>query len=249
MEHEIWFTAILNKVLGGLVASLLGVLGIHADPAHAIPNYIAMEVLAILVIVSFAFVLRRSLSVEQPGKVQLTMEVAVEFVQGMGKEIIGHGSERYVPMLATLGLFILTCNVMGLIPTVETPTSHIQVTAGCAVAAFLYYNFHGIRHHGLLGYLKHFAGPVWWLAILIFPVEILSNVFRMLSLSVRLYANMFVGGLLESVFTKLMISIGVIPIVVPSLMMGLHVFVSFIQAYVFMLLPAVYISIATAEEH
>ena len=91
--------------------------------------------------------------------------------------------------------------------------------------------------------LKHFAGPVWWLAILIFPVEIISNVFRLLSLSVRLYANMFVGSLLEQVFTKL------IPIAVPAAMMGLHVFVSCIQAYIFMLLPAVYISIATAEEH
>ncbi len=243
MEREIWFTGILNKFLGGAVASLLRVLGIHADPADAIPNYIAMEVLAILVIVSVALVLRRRLSVEEPGKFQQIMEVALEFVQGMSREIIGHGSERYVAMLGTLGLFILLCNVLGLIPTLETPTGKIQVTFGCAVAVFLYYNFQGIRHHGPLGYLMHFAGPVWWMAWLIFPVEIISNVFRLLSLSVRLYANMFVGGLLESVFTAL------IPIAVPTAMMGLHVFVSFIQAYIFMLLPAVYISIATAEEH
>jgi F-type H+-transporting ATPase subunit a len=243
MEPELWLTGILNKALGGAVASLLGMMGFRVDPAHAIPNYIAMELLAILVLVTTALVLRRSLSVEQPGKLQHIMEVAVEFVQGLCKEIIGHGSERYVAMLATLGLFILTCNVLGLVPTLETPTGKIQVTLGCAVAVFLYYNFQGIRHHGPLGYLKHFAGPVWWLAILIFPVEIISNVFRLLSLSVRLYANMFVGGLLESVFTAL------IPIAVPSLLMGLHVFVSLIQAYIFMLLPAVYISIATAEEH
>lgn len=243
MEHEIWFTGILNKVLGGAVASLLGALGVHADPAHAIPNYIAMELLAIIVLVTMALALRRVLSVEQPGKLQQSMEVAVEFVRGMGQEIIGHGSDRYIPMLGTLGLFILLCNLLGLIPTLETPTGNIQVTLGCAVAVFLYYNLQGIRHHGLLGYLKHFAGPIWWMAWLIFPVEIISNVFRLLSLSVRLYANMFVGGLLESVFTAL------IPIAVPTAMMGLHVFVSFIQAYIFMLLPAVYISIATAEEH
>ena len=243
MEHEIWFTVILNKVLGGTVVALLGTMGIHADPAHAIPNYIAMELLAILAIITLALVVRSKLSVEQPGTLQQAMEVAVEFMQNMAKEIIGHGSDRYVPMLATLGLFILTCNLLGLVPTLETPTGNIQVTLGCAVAVFLYYNFHGIRHHGPLGYLKHFAGPVWWLAVLIFPVEVISNFFRLLSLSVRLYANMFVGGLLESVFTSL------IPIAVPSLMMGLHVFVSLIQAYIFMLLPAVYISIATAEEH
>lgn len=243
MEHEIWVTAILNKVLGGAVAALLEMMGVHTDSAHAIPNYIAMELLAILVLLTLAMVVRSKLSVEQPGTLQQAVEVAVEFTQNMAKEIIGHGSERYVPMLGTLGLLILTCNLLGLVPTLETPTSHIPVTLGCAVAVFLYYNFQGIRHHGPLGYLKHFAGPVWWLALLIFPVEIISNIFRMLSLSVRLYANMFVGGLLESVFTSL------IPIAVPSLVMGLHVFVSLIQAYIFMLLPAVYISIATAEEH
>ena len=243
MEHEIWFTAVLNKVLGGIVASLLGMMGYPTDPAHAIPNYIAMELIAIFVLITMALVLRSVLSVEHPGKFQQIMEVAVGFVQGFSKEIIGHGSERYVALLGTLGMFILFCNVLGLIPTLETPTAHIQVTLGCAVTAFLYYNAQGIRHHGVLGYLKHFAGPVWWLAILIFPVEIISNVFRLLSLSVRLYANMFVGSLLEQVFTKL------IPIAVPAAMMGLHVFVSCIQAYIFMLLPAVYISIATAEEH
>jgi F0F1-type ATP synthase membrane subunit a len=91
MEHEIWFTAILNKVLGGVVASLLGKMGYPTDPAHAIPNYIAMELLAIFVLITMALVLRSVLSVEQPGTFQQTMEVAVEFVQGFSKEIIGHG--------------------------------------------------------------------------------------------------------------------------------------------------------------
>jgi F-type H+-transporting ATPase subunit a len=243
MEHDIWFTRALNEVFGGPVAALLAMMGFQVDPAHSIPNYIAMEVLAIIVIVSIALVVRRKLSLEQPGKLQQAMEVVVEFTQGLGQEIIGPGSERYVAMLGTLGLFILLCNVLGLIPTLETPTGQIEVTLGCAVAVFLYYNYQGIRHHGPLGYLKHFAGPIWWMAWLIFPVEIVSNVFRLLSLSVRLYANMFVGNLLETVFGEL------IPIAIPSLMMGLHVFVSLIQTYIFMLLPAVYISMATAEEH
>ena len=244
MEHEIWFTAILNRILSGALTPLLAKVGVPpADAAHPIPNYIAMEVLAIVVLVAMALVLRASLSVEQPGKLQQVMEVAVEFVRGLAEEIIGHGSERYVALLGTLGMFVVVCNLLGLIPTLESPTAHIQVTLGCAVTAFLYYNLQGIRHHGALGYLKHFAGPIWWMAWLIFPVEVISNVFRLLSLSVRLYANMFVGSLLEQVFTAL------IPIAVPALMMGLHVFVSGIQAYIFMLLPAVYISIATAEEH
>jgi F-type H+-transporting ATPase subunit a len=171
------------------------------------------------------------------------MEVAVDFVQNLASEIIGHDSNRFVPLLGTLGIFILIANVFGLIPTLETPTGYIPVTLGCAVSAFIYYNYQGVRHHGALGYLKTFWGPIWWVGFLLFPVEIVSNVFRLLSLSVRLYANMFVGKLLEQVFGAL------IPIAVPSAMMGLHVFVSFIQAYIFVLLPAVYISLSVAEEH
>jgi F-type H+-transporting ATPase subunit a len=132
---------------------------------------------------------------------------------------------------------------VGLIPTLQTPTSHIQVTLGCAVAAFLYYNFHGLRQHGVIGYLRHLCGPMLYIAIIMFPVEVVGNLGRLLSLSVRLYANMMVGDLLEVVMGTL------IPLVWPAIFMGLHVFVSFLQAYIFMLLPAVYISMAVSEEH
>ena len=244
MHDQLWFTALLNKIFGGAVSALLGGLGITpADLAHPIPNLLAMEILVILIIVAGVLILRQSLSVENPGKFQQVMEMVVEFVRDLAQEIIGHDSRRYVPMLGTLGLFIVFCNVLGLIPTLQTPTGHVQATLGCAVAAFLYYNYAGIQHHGVAGYLRHFCGPMLLIAPLIFPVEIISNVFRLLSLSVRLYANMFVGELLEHVFA------GLIPIAVPALMMGLHLFVSFIQAYIFMLLPAVYISMAVAEEH
>jgi len=117
------------------------------------------------------------------------------------------------------------------------------VTLGCAVAAFVYYNYQGLRHHGAIGYMKTFWGPIWWLGFLLFPVEIISNLFRLLSLSVRLYANMFAGRLLEESFGAMS------PVILPATMMALHLFVSFIQAYIFVLLPAVYISLATAEEH
>jgi F-type H+-transporting ATPase subunit a len=244
MEHELWFTALLNKLLAGVVTPMVTSLGFPpADPAHPIPNYVAMQVLLLIIMIGGALYLRSRLSVERPGKFQHIMEVAVEFTRNLAQEIIGHGSERYVPMLATLGLFIVLSNMVGLIPTFQTPTGHLQMTLGLAVAAFLYYNYHGIRHHGVIGYLRHFCGPMMAIAILIFPVEIISNAFRLLSLSVRLYANMFVGELLEHVFA------GLIPIFVPALMMALHVFVSFIQAYIFMLLPAVYISMAVSEEH
>ncbi len=244
MEHELWFTALLNKLLAGVLSPLLARMhAAPADPAHPIPDYLAMELLVFAIIVVGALILRRQLSVEKPGTFQHLMEVAVEFVRGVGSEIIGHGSERYVPLLGTLGIFVVISNVFGLIPTFETPTGAIQVTLGCAVSAFLYYNYQGVHHHGFLGYLKTFWGPIWWVGFLLFPVEVVSNLFRLLSLSVRLYANMFVGGLLEQVFGAL------IPIGAPAAMMGLHLFVSFIQAYIFVLLPAVYISLATADEH
>ncbi len=244
MEHELWFTAILNKLAAGVVTPLLVKVGFSpADPAHPIPNYIAMEVLVIVLILAGALALRGRLSVENPGKFQHAMEVVVEFTQGLADEIIGHGNRRYVAMLGTLGVFVALSNLLGLIPTLETPTAHIQVTLGCAVAAFLYYNFQGLRHHGVIGYLKHLCGPMMAIAIIMFPIEVIGNVGRLLSLSVRLYANMFVGDVLEQVFTSL------VPIAVPVAFMGLHVFVSLLQAYIFMLLPAIYISIAVAEEH
>jgi F-type H+-transporting ATPase subunit a len=244
MDHQLWFTAILNNLLGGVVTPLLVKIGqTPSDPANPIPNYVAMEVLVVLLIIAGVIFLRTRLSVENPGKFQHVMEVVVQFVQDMCEEIIGHGSGRYVAMLVTLGIFIVLCNLLGLIPTLQTPTAHIQVTLGCAVAAFLYYNFHGFRQHGVIGYLRHLCGPMLAIAILMFPIEIIGNLGRLLSLSVRLYANMMVGDLLEAVFGALA------PLLVPVIFMALHVFVSFLQAYIFMLLPAVYISMAVSEEH
>jgi F-type H+-transporting ATPase subunit a len=202
-----------------------------------------MEVLVILVILGAAAILRSRLSVENPGKFQHLMEVVVEFTRNMTDEIIGHEGRRYVAMIGTLGILVGLCNLLGLVPTLETPTAHIQVTLGCAVAAFLYYNFHGLRQHGPLGYLKHLWGPMFLIGFIMFPIEVVGNVGRLLSLSVRLYANMMVGDLLDQVFS------GLVPILVPVLFAGLHIFVSLLQAYIFMLLPAIYISLAVSEEH
>lgn len=244
MEHELWFTAILNKLLAPAVTPLLVKAGMPpAHPAHPIPDYAAMEVLVIAVMLVAAAFLRTRLSAENPGNFQQAMEVVVQFTQNLNEEIIGHDGRRYVAMIGTLGIFVALCNLLGLIPSLGTPTAHPEVTLGCALAAFLYYNFHGIRHHGVLGYLRHLCGPMLAIAILMFPIEVISNAARLLSLSVRLYANMKVGDLLEQVFS------GLIPVAVPTLFAALHVFVSLLQAYIFMLLPAVYISMAVAEEH
>jgi|SRR5580700_9477907 F-type H+-transporting ATPase subunit a len=242
-EHQVWFTLLLNKLIGGPVAALLMKMGFHPDPAQPIPNYVAMQILVVLLILAGALILRRRLSVENPGKFQHIMEVFLQFTENMCDDVIGHDGGRYVALIGTLGLFVALCNLLGIFPSFATATGTIYVTLGCAVVAFLYYNYHGIRQHGILGYLKHLSGPLWWLAFLILPVEVVSNTLRLLSLSVRLWANMMVGELIEHVFTSL------VPLLVPAIFVGLHVFVSFLQAYIFMILPAVYISLAVSEEH
>jgi F-type H+-transporting ATPase subunit a len=251
VEHEAWFTAVLNKLFGGVVTTVLMKLAEiphlafvrPQDPLHPIPNYVAGEILVTLIIVVGVLIVRSRLSMANPGKLQQMLEVFLQFTQNMTDEMIGHGGRRYVPMIGTLGLFVLLCNLQGLIPTLITPTASIQVTLGCAVVAFLYYNFHAFRERGILGYLRHLCGPLAAMGVIMFPVEIFSNLLRMLSLSVRLWANMLVGGLLVFVFTSL------IPVAIPSVFMGLHIMEAFLQAYVFMILPALYIGLALSEEH
>lgn len=244
VEHHFWFAKLLNDLFGGLVAGLMSKSGLPpANPHYPIPDYVGGEILVLLILVIGAIALRRRLSVENPGKLQHSMEIFLEFTQNLADEMIGHGARKYVPLIGTLGLFIVICNILGLIPTFVTPTASIQVPLGCAVLVFIHYNFQGLRQHGILGYLRHLCGPMMGIAIIMFPTEILSNVLRMLSLSVRLWANMLVGGILEGVFT------GLIPLAIPAVFMALHIFESFLQAYVFMILPALYISLAVEEGH
>lgn len=237
-----YFAALLNKLFGGATAALMAKMGL-APSAHPIPTYVAGEVLVIIILIVGALVLRAQLSAEHPGKFQMAMEVVAEFSRGMSEDLLGPSGRQYVALIGTLGLFIILCNLMGLIPALESPTAHGPVPLGCAVVVFLHYNYQGIRKHGVLGYLKHLCGPMMAIAILMFPVEVFSNVLRLLSLSVRLWANMLVGGLLESIFTRL------IPIALPIPFLVLHAFESLLQAYIFMILPLLYISLAVAEEH
>jgi F-type H+-transporting ATPase subunit a len=134
-------------------------------------------------------------------------------------------------------------NLLGLIPGIETPTAQPWVPLGIAVLTFLYYNFHGIREQGAAGYLKQFAGPLWWLMPLMFPIEVISHLARMMSLTIRLYANMLASDLVTLVFFSLA------PLAIPAIFLGLHAAVSLIQAYVFMLLSMIYLSMAVSHEH
>lgn len=239
-----YFAGLLNSLFGGAVTALLVRIRLApGDPGHPIPNYVAGEVLVLIVLIVGAAVLRSQLSVERPGRLQLMMEWVVEFTRGMADEVVGEGGRQYVALVATLGLFIVLCNLMGLIPTFKSPTAEPAVPLGCALIVFLHYNYQGFRKHGFIGYLKQLCGPLMAIAFLMFPVEIFSNVLRMLSLTARLYANMLAGGLIDSIFT------GMIPVGIPAVFMALHVFESLLQAYIFMILPLLYISLAVTEEH
>jgi F-type H+-transporting ATPase subunit a len=243
-EHPFWFAALLNKLFGAWTTAFLTKIGQPpAHPASPIPKYVAEEVLIIIIMIAGAVILRSLLSVEKPGRFQLAMEFVVEFTRNMADEVIGKEGRRYVALIGTLGIFICLCNLLGLIPTLDSPTAHIEVPLGCATLVFLHYNFQGFRRHGILGYLKLLTGPMAAIAVLMFPVEVFSGLLRMLSLSVRLWANMYAGTLVESIFT------GLVPVVIPSVFMALHIFESFLQAYIFMILPALYIALALQEEH
>jgi F-type H+-transporting ATPase subunit a len=244
--EQLWFTALLNRALGGPVNALLQALPpvFHpADPAAPISNAVAMEVLVIGFLLLFFVWVRSRLSVDRPGGSQHIGEMLHEFITSQSDEIIGHHSEKFTPFLASLFLFILISNLIGLIPGFESPTVSPAVPLGCAVVAFLYYNLHGIKKQGILRYLMHFAGPVWWLAWLIAPIEVISTLARVMSLTIRLYANIFAGDMVTLAFFTL------IPIGVPVIFLLLHVAVSFLQAYIFVLLSTIYLAGVVAEEH
>jgi F-type H+-transporting ATPase subunit a len=216
---------------------------VHAKyPQRPIDNVFAMEVAVFLALLLFFVLVRATLSVEKPAGPQHIAEMVHGFVSEQAESIIGHGFERYVPFVTVIFLFILLCNLLGLLPGFISPTAKPWVPLGVAVLTFLYYHYQGLREQGA-GYFKQFVGPLWWIAPLMLPIEIVSHLARILSLTVRLYANMFAGDMVTLVFFSL------VPIALPAVFLGLHLGVSLIQAYIFMLLAMIYLGQATSDAH
>ena len=242
-EHEIWLTRLFNDNLAGLGNSVLSLVRAHAEnPARPWTNFITMQILVAIIIVVLFAVLRPRLSMDRPGKTQHLFEVIYTFLHDEAHSSIGHEGPRFLPFLGTLFIFILFCNLIGIIPGFESPTMNPSVPAGCAVLVFIYYNFMGFKQQGIAKYMAHFAGPIWWLAPFMVPIEIISHMARPLSLTIRLFANMLAGEKVTVVF------LGLTYLIAPAVFMGLHVFVSFLQAYIFVLLTMMYLSETVPHE-
>jgi F-type H+-transporting ATPase subunit a len=240
-ESELWITRLFNDYLPGIGNFFLGIVGIHPEPRPWV-NFVVMQFMVVLLMVILFAILRPRLSVDRPGRLQHIFEMVYDFVATQADDQVGHDGRKFVAYFGTIFLFILFANLIGLIPSLESPTMNAPVTLGCALATFAYYHLMGIQANGV-GYIKHFMGPMWWLAPLMFPIEIVSHLARPLSLTVRLYANMFAGEQVTIVFLKLTYFL------VPVVFMGLHIFVGVVQAYIFMLLSMVYVGSAVAHEH
>src|SRR5271168_154345 len=269
-EHLNWFTVLLNKIFGGAALAVLrAVHVIPHDPQHPIPNFVASALAVCILAAIFFLWLRPRISVDRPGATQQVVEMLLTNPMGVGirdllDENIEHGARDYLPVVGSISIFILFANAISVFPAFLAPTEHPSVPLACAILTFAYYNLAGLKRHGAWGYTKHFAGPVWWLAWLIFPVEIISHTARLLSLTVRLWANIFASELIYIIFLGLFMTpalgighrhpvlglvLGIFPAIFPVAFIALHLFVAVVQAFVFTILPSLYIGMATAEEH
>jgi len=274
-EHISKLTIWVNHLLGPLALSLLHALHIQpADYETPIPEYVVMSLVVLVVGTILALIIRASLSVDKPGALQQAAELLITNPMDVGirdllEENAGHEGRRYVAFTGSVAIFVLLANLLSVFPAFSSPTSVAVVPLACALLVFIYFNWEGLRHHGPIRYLLTFAGSPksigdWLLGLLLFPVELISTSARLLSLTVRLWANIFASDLIYVIFLGLLISpaewawhknavfgliIGIFPILFPILFIGLHIFVSIIQAYIFTVLPAIYLGLATADEH
>jgi F-type H+-transporting ATPase subunit a len=268
-ENILTVTKLVNAVLGKPALALLAALHIApSDPRYPIPNHIAMEFVVFAFAVVFFLWLKARLSVDKPGGTQQCLETLLHNQMNLGvsdllESNIGHGAAQYLPMIGSIGLFILLCNLISVVPGFESPTAEVSVPLGCAIVVFVYYHWAGFAKHGPLHYGKHFMGPNIYLSPLMVLIEAVSHLARLLSLTVRLWVNMMVSELLYVIFLGLTLSLFLfvgnanpvgyvlapLPPITGIIFILLHIFVAFVQAFVFTILPVIYLSGAVAEGH
>lgn len=247
LEHELWIVQAINAVFGPAVAALLRAIGRPVpDPAHVIPNYLAVILLIIVALTALSLLVRSRLSVDKPGKLQIIMEDGLAGLNGMLDEWVGPTGRKYLPLVGTIGLFILVCNLSGLVPGLMAPTSNVNVTLGCAISVWVFYHIEGVRAQGLVKYLKHFAVPPGSpvvLAPLMLVIETISHMARVMSLTLRLFGNIYAEELVILILASL------VPFFVPLPMMALGLLTSSLQAFIFVMLTMSYLGGAVATDH
>jgi len=274
-EHVTGLTQFVNHYFGQYALALLSALHITPEnPETPIPEHVVMAFVVLVLGTILALILRSRLSVEKPGAAQQVAELLLTNPLGFGikdllEENVHHGALKLIPFVGSISVFVLLSNLLSVIPVFAAPTANKSVPLACAILTFLYFNWQGIKHHGAGHYLLTFAGSPkklgdWLLAILLFPVELVSTSARILSLTVRLWANIVASDLLYTIFLSLFsmatvaawgkspafgIVIAVLPATIPIAFIGLHIFVAIIQSYIFTVLPSVYLGMATADEH
>ena len=229
MVHPFLFLEFLRKMLAPL----------HLSEASA--DAVSYTWLIIALLLFLSFLATRALKTV-PGGLQNFMEIIVGGIENMVTETMGEHGRPYFPLVATIGIFVLVSNLIGLIPGFFPPTANINTTAACAIVVFLSTHVVGIKRHGI-GYIKHFCGPILWLTPIMFFIEVIGHLSRPVSLTLRLFGNMNGHELVLIIF------FGLAPFLVPLPMMLMGVLVSFIQAFVFMLLTMIYIQGSLEEAH
>lgn len=246
LEHPLWVVEWVNALLGPLVAAALKPLGYDFHGGEVIPDYLVMIMLIVATITVTCLIVRSRLSVENPSRFQIVLEDAVLAVQGLLVDWIGPEGKAFLPLIFTFGIFILLSNYAGLVPGFMSPTSNINVPLGCAITTWVYYHVQGVKKQGVLSYLKHFALPPGVpivMAPLMLVIETISHAARLLSLTLRLFGNIFGEEMV------ILILASIIPFIVPLPMMFLGLITGGLQAFIFVLLSIIYLQGAVAVEH
>ena len=246
LEHPLLIVEWVNALLGPLVRAVGERLGFHFAGHEVIPPYLVMVLIIVAGLTVLSIIVKSRLSVENPGRLQIVMEDVIGAIVGLLEEWIGPKGAQFLPLIATLGIFILVGNYMGLVPGLMAPTSSINVTLGCALTTWVYYHFQGFKTQGAVAYIKHFAVPPGspvWMAPLMLIIEVISHLSRVLSLSLRLFGNIFGEEMV------ILIIFSLIPFFAPLPMMVLGLVTGGLQAFIFVLLSIIYLQAAVAVEH
>ncbi len=245
-EYSILFEPInrlLLAIFGQPSERYLELMGAQHGQVFWLPDHVIMAMLAVAVIAALLIPVKRRLSVEEPSHLQQSLELVVSGLQSLLDDVIGEGmGKTFLPFVGSLAIFIFVCNIFGLFFFLQPATANPSTTFALSITAFLFYNIVGVRKQGFFHYLRHFAGPVVLLAPLMVPIELISHLARVLSLALRLFGNIFGEHTATGIFFTLF------PFVVPWPMMGLGIFGSLLQAFIFIMLTMAYIQGAVVVE-